>query len=221
MADFFFGDAFEAGDAEDVGGELAGVEVGAAGVHVLVAFVFEVGLDGFGVVGDADGVFVEFDVVAFAKDEDHLVLRGEAVATFVITDRTIPDDEVVELVLAGEVGHEMEEGVLALSQLAEDEGEAVGAEDTHGFSDPRPAPGEVGVGSWPLGIPGFIFEDVEVGGVGDDGLGGGVGEFLEFLEGVAFDDAVGFHPGVGALWRVRLRIRWNRWVFPFCVWGPR
>ena len=115
------------------------------------------------------------------------VLRGEAVATFVITDRAIPDDEVVELVLAGEVGHEMEEGVLALSQLAEDEGEAVGTEDAHGFGDPGLAPGEVGVGSWPLGIPGFIFENVEVGGVGDDGLGDGVGEFLEFREGVALE----------------------------------
>jgi hypothetical protein len=61
------------------------------------------------------------------------------------------------------------------------------AEDAHGFGDPGLAPGEVGIGSWPLGIPGFIFENVEVGGVGDDGLGDGVGEFLEFLEGVALE----------------------------------
>ena len=66
MPDFFFGDAFETGDAKDVGGKLAGVEVSAAGVRVFVALVFEVGLDGFGVVGDADGVFVELDLVALA-----------------------------------------------------------------------------------------------------------------------------------------------------------
>ena len=132
-------------------------------------------------------------------------MGSEAVPAFVITDGAIPDDEVVELVLAGEVGHEVEKGVLALSELAEDESEAVIAEDAHGFSDPCLAPGEVVVGSWPLGVPGFIFENVEVRWIGDDGLGDGVREFLEFLEGVALDDAVGFHRGSTALWRVRLQ----------------
>lgn len=189
VAAFFLGGTFEAGDAEDVGGEFACLKVGEACGRVFVALVAHVGSDFFRRIGSADGVFAKFGFVGFAEDEDEFVSGGEAIAAFVVAHGAVPDDEVVEGPAKGGRGHDMEESVFAFAKLPEEEQETIRTKHTHGLGEPLEHPFVVGGEAGPLVVPGFT-KDLEVGRIGDNGLDGFGWQEGQKPDGIALVDGV-------------------------------
>ena len=190
MSDLLLGTPLQGGNPQDVGRILALAQVRLPLRHVLIALIPHVGFDGLLVVGDPHRILVEvwLGLLAFAHDQDHLILRSKRVVALIVADGAIPDDHVMELEFPAKGGTKMDPGMLPLAMLAEDIEQAVVAQRAVALPGPGEAPVDVGRLILPSHVPLLLQQHLEIRRIGDDELEVLFRELFQLLDTITRDD---------------------------------